>query len=150
MFALTLFTPFHSTQLLSKRNEDKGRRFVVQFFMEDDTIAIREPPIRNSGVIGGNFLRRQPMKHPDNRKFKPRDMYVGNIIEIACHKFLLLDADDFTYRLMENDEEDFPYSRFKAIYPRLAKKRAAIAGYVRRRASGSNTRRGPRGPSNTP
>ena len=118
-----------NAKLLSKRNEDKGRRFVVQFFMEDDTIAIREPPIRNSGIIGGNFLRRQPMKHPDNRKFQSRDMFVGNVIEIACHKFALLDADDFTYRLMENDEYDFPNSSFKLIYPRLQKKKAAVAGY---------------------
>ena len=36
-----------NAHLLSDKIEDHTRRFVIQFFMEDDTIGIREPPIQN-------------------------------------------------------------------------------------------------------
>jgi DUF1126 PH-like domain len=37
---------------------DAERQFVVSYFMNDDTISVFEPPIRNSGIIGGKFLER--------------------------------------------------------------------------------------------
>lgn len=37
---------------------DKDRRFVISVFLSDDTVAVYEPPQRNSGIIGGNFLTR--------------------------------------------------------------------------------------------
>jgi EF-hand domain-containing protein 1 len=37
---------------------DSERRFVFTYYLEDETVAIFEPPIRNSGVIGGKFLSR--------------------------------------------------------------------------------------------
>ena len=37
---------------------DVDRRFILQYFLADDTISIFEPPSRNSGVIGGKFLER--------------------------------------------------------------------------------------------
>jgi hypothetical protein len=108
-----------NAKLVSTRVEDKGRRFVLQFFLEDDTLAIREPPIRNSGVVGGNFLRRQSLKNGDGVKYGPRDFYVGAVCNINCHKFVLLDADEYTYRLMENDVRTFPLSNFEPIVPGL-------------------------------
>ena len=37
---------------------DAERRFVFTYYLEDEMTAIFEPPIRNSGVIGGKFLSR--------------------------------------------------------------------------------------------
>ena len=37
---------------------DSERRFVFTYYLEDEMTAIFEPPIRNSGVIGGKFLSR--------------------------------------------------------------------------------------------
>lgn len=37
---------------------DVGRQFIVQYFMADDTISVFEPPVRNSGILGGKFLER--------------------------------------------------------------------------------------------
>jgi Ca2+-binding EF-hand superfamily protein len=37
---------------------DAERRFVFTYYLEDETVAVFEPPIRNSGVIGGKFLTR--------------------------------------------------------------------------------------------
>lgn len=97
--------------------------------MEDDTIAIREPPIRNSGVMGGGFLRRQAVKKPDGTRYSARDMYIGNVVNFMYHHFELLNADEFTYRLMENDERTFPYSNFGILHDILYSKKDEIGKY---------------------
>eukprot|EP00581_Thalassiosira_minuscula_P030248 CAMPEP_0183766932 /NCGR_PEP_ID=MMETSP0739-20130205/11878_1 /TAXON_ID=385413 /ORGANISM="Thalassiosira miniscula, Strain CCMP1093" /LENGTH=266 /DNA_ID=CAMNT_0026005789 /DNA_START=68 /DNA_END=868 /DNA_ORIENTATION=+ len=118
-----------NAQLVSGTADDATRRFVIQFFMEDDTIAIREPPVKNSGVMGGNFLRRQKMKHENGSYYAAKDMYVGNIVDIVGHQFLLLNADEYTYRLMECDEKTFPLSNFIRLHGILRSKHNDIKSY---------------------
>ena len=36
----------------------RGRSFIVSYYIRDFTIAVFEPPQRNSGIIGGKFLER--------------------------------------------------------------------------------------------
>ena len=50
-----------------------GRLFVLMLFLEDDTITIREPPLRNSGHIGGNFLCRSRVKKDEKNYYTPQD-----------------------------------------------------------------------------
>ncbi|NDD39075.1 MAG: hypothetical protein EB082_11810 [Verrucomicrobia bacterium] len=40
------------------------RRFVITFYVSDGTIKVQEPPIRNSGFVGGVFLSRRAVKTP--------------------------------------------------------------------------------------
>lgn len=118
-----------NAQLVSDKSDDATRRFVLKFFMEDDTIAIREPPVKNSGVMGGSFLRRQTMKQENSSYFTAKDMYVGNILNIVCHQFLLLNADEYSYRLMECDDQTFPFSDFGRLHKILSSKQNEIKGY---------------------
>jgi len=118
-----------NAQLVSDKPYDADRRFVIQFFMEDDTIAIREPPVQNSGIMGGSFLRRQSMKHADGTAYAAKDMYVGNIVDIVGHKFLLLNADECTYRIMECDDRTFPFSNYTRLHEPLASKIEDIKKY---------------------
>jgi len=37
---------------------DVDRKFVISYYIRDFTLAVYEPPVRNSGVIGGRFLER--------------------------------------------------------------------------------------------
>ena len=37
------------------QSEDATRKFVISVFLEDDSISISEPPVRNSGHKGLNF-----------------------------------------------------------------------------------------------
>ena len=97
--------------------------------MEDDTIAIREPPVRNSGVMGGKFLRRQEVKKHDGTKYLASDMFIGNVVDFMCHHFELLNADEYSYRLMENDEKTFPYSSFNLVHEILLTKKGEIYKY---------------------
>lgn len=118
-----------NAQLVSDKADDATRRFVIQFFMEDDTIAIREPPVQNSGVMGGNFLRRQTMKHENGSYYAAKDMYVGNIVDIVGHQFLLLNADEYSYKLMECDDRTFPFSDFTRLHETLTSKYNGIKSY---------------------
>ncbi|KAJ4457827.1 putative flagellar protofilament ribbon protein rib74 [Paratrimastix pyriformis] len=80
--------------------EDSDRRFIISAFLADETLAVFEPPLRNSGVISGKFMERRRVKRAgsDTEYIKPWDLHVGEVINISGHRFLLLEADDYTYR----------------------------------------------------
>jgi len=50
---------FDMDKMTAPNPDDHKRRFVVSFFMGDGSISIYEPPIQNSGFMGGKFLERQ-------------------------------------------------------------------------------------------
>lgn len=110
-------------------SDSTNRRFVIQYFLEDDTIAVHEPPIRNSGVMGGKFLSRQEVKTNDGTKYHASDMYVGNIVDMWCHHFELLNADENTFRLMENDVKTFPFSDIDNVNSIITTKKEEICKY---------------------
>ena len=57
---------------------DMDRKFVISFFLADDTMAIFEPPIRNSGIIGGKFLERSEVLKPNGvSPYVAANLYVG-------------------------------------------------------------------------
>jgi hypothetical protein len=41
---------------------------VLSYFMMDDSMLIFEPPIRNSGIVGGKFLERQRVYKPESEE----------------------------------------------------------------------------------
>lgn len=45
---------------------DIDREFTVSFFLSSDSIAIYEPPKKNSGVLGGKFLAKTRLRNPDS------------------------------------------------------------------------------------
>ena len=48
---------------------DEKRSFIIQIYLEDNTLQIREPPSRNSGYKGGVFLRRTRMSDENGITF---------------------------------------------------------------------------------
>lgn len=64
-FAWLVHDPEHGTPL--RHESDRDRRFIVSYFLADDTVAIFEPPMRNSGIIGGKFLERSVVRKPGER-----------------------------------------------------------------------------------
>lgn len=69
--------------LLSANEIDSSREFMITLFLEDDTIAVFEEVKRNSGIWGGNFLKRgrymNDLPGEDNlpRYIVPGDIYLG-------------------------------------------------------------------------
>ena len=78
------------------------------------------------------------MKHTDGNKVLASNLYVGAILNLNCHKFLILDADEGTYRLMENDTHNFPYSNYEALQRTLSENKDAIKAYFLKESSNGN------------
>ncbi len=88
--------------LLSGGTDDVDRRFVITYFVQDGTLKIHEPPMRNSGFNGGVFLSRRAIKTESGEALTPKHLFVGCKRQILKHRFLLLDANESTLRWMED------------------------------------------------
>ena len=82
--------------------EDIERRFIISYFLADNTVAIYEPLKRNSGVVEGKFLERGRYKNVSGlREFiEPSDFTVGGNVTINSYSFQVLSADVFTEKWM--------------------------------------------------
>jgi len=85
--------------------DDSKRRFVISCYMVDQTLAIYEPPVSNSGFVGGKFLDRQRIrKHgttkQESKYITDKDLLqdLPHTIWINNHPFILLEMDKFTLR----------------------------------------------------
>lgn len=91
--------------------QDRGRRFVIVYYLADDTVGVFELPRRNSGFAEGKFIQRAKWKNGDNNQyFRPYDFEVGKVISISGFKFVIDDADEYALNYMEADTETFPQS----------------------------------------
>merc|ERR1711957_48891 len=78
--------------------EDFDRRFIISFYLSDDTISIYEPLQKNSGIVHGKFLERNPYKNVDKLPaiITPTDMPLGGDVKINGYSFHILSADEYT------------------------------------------------------
>uniref|UniRef100_A0A8C2GV47 EF-hand domain-containing family member C2 n=1 Tax=Cyprinus carpio TaxID=7962 RepID=A0A8C2GV47_CYPCA len=114
-------------KMLTDSPVDKERVFIIYFYLSDDTIAVFEPPQRNSGVIGGKFLKRGQVKKPGQELFKSemseyftaQDLYVGARLDLNNQPFQLLDADEFTFSYMEQHADEFPKANIGTIISKV-------------------------------
>lgn len=84
--------------------EDLDRRFIIAFFLSDDTLSIFEPAQKNSGIIEGKFLERRKYKNVDknNDFITPTDLAIGGDVKINGYSFHLLSADEFTNKYLSS------------------------------------------------
>lgn len=69
-----------SAVLNTTKQVDADRKFVIHYFLADDTIQVFEPHQRNSGIVGGKFLERQRVKRPDGiHYYNTSDLFVGEL-----------------------------------------------------------------------
>lgn len=105
---------------------DLQRRFVLNYFMMDDSAQVFEPPQRNSGIAGGKFLERQKVYKPNSEEiYTYMDLYVGAVVEIFNRSFELTEADEYTYTYMENNKHIFIMADHDILLKSL---RAQVAG----------------------
>ena len=73
----------------TKVPEDIDRRFIISFFLADDSISIFEPAQKNSGIVEGKFLERGKYKHADKPDtfITPTDMPIGGVVRINGYTF---------------------------------------------------------------
>ena len=81
--------------------EDIDRRFIISFFLSDDSISIFEPAQKNSGVIEGKFLERAKYKNHIGGFVTPSEMAVGGTVKINGYSFFVETCDDFTQKWLQ-------------------------------------------------
>lgn len=83
--------------------EDFDRRFIISFYLADDSISIYEPAQKNSGIMEGKFLERRKYKNVDNAMafITPSDMALGGNIKINGYSFHILSCDEYTRKYLE-------------------------------------------------
>ncbi|CAF0744089.1 unnamed protein product [Rotaria sp. Silwood1] len=114
-------------KIITKDPIQAERRFVISYFLADDTINIHEPPTRNSGIDGGKFLERQKIKKPNQPRyplevseyFSGIDFYVGGHVNINGFEFYIYDADEYAFTLMEKESYLFPVSNQRLVLEKL-------------------------------
>ncbi|PSN34041.1 EF-hand domain-containing family member C2 [Blattella germanica] len=114
-------------ELISKIPSDKDRRFIISYFLCDDTISVFETPLRNSGFIGGEFIKRTQIPKPGQEIFTSNppdhytqeDFFIGNILTLCSFEFILVDADEYALRYMEVHSDEFPKSNIILIVNKI-------------------------------
>ena len=94
-----------------------------------------EPPQRNSGHKGGTFLSRGKVqmdtgKDGEKKPFAPEDIVVGSIVKIRSHRFIVHDADEMTYRFMEENPNQFRYSNLNITIGQLKHKLEVLSKLI--------------------
>lgn len=104
----------------SAHPENEIRKFILKYNLADGTIQINEPPIRNSGIIGGKFLSAQLIMKPNTNRNQPeyytaKDFAINSILTINNHRFKIVSADMFVYRYMQQHPELFSIETIDGI-----------------------------------
>lgn len=83
--------------------EDIDRRFIISFFLADNTISVYEMAQKNSGIIEGKFLHRKQYKNVDNNNefIIVTDMPIGGNVKINGHSFNIMSCDEYTAKYLE-------------------------------------------------
>ncbi|XP_008498041.2 EF-hand domain-containing protein 1 [Calypte anna] len=100
--------------------EDRKRRFILSYFLSTDMISIYEPQVRNSGIIGGKYLRKTRVAKPGSTAdnvtyYGPSDFAIGATIEVFGHRFIIIGADEFVLKYMESNAEQFPPATLQSL-----------------------------------
>ncbi|XP_064535803.1 EF-hand domain-containing family member C2 isoform X1 [Drosophila montana] len=114
-------------KLMSSIRENCERSFVISYYLADDTIQIYEIPRRNSGFMGGEFLKRARVPLPGQEKFssarpeyyRANDFYIGARLSFKDHNFHIISADEFTLLYMEQHANEFPVADIRSIMQKI-------------------------------
>lgn len=104
-----------SAKLITAKPEDVDRKFIICFYLADDTLSIFEPAQRNSGIIGGKFLQRCRCRKPDGTVFQSSDFNVGGEITVNHYRFKLVETDERTLNYMESNPSVFEMADISSV-----------------------------------
>ena len=92
----------YTSRFNTKIPEDEDRRFIISFYLADDTISVFEPAQKNSGFLEGPFLKRNKYKNVDNNMdfITPQHLPVGGNVRINGYSFHVLGCDDYTTKYL--------------------------------------------------
>lgn len=87
----------------TRQPEDVDRRFIISFFLNDDSLSVYEPAQRNSGIVEGPFLKRAQYKNEDKgwSAITPSDLPLGGDVKINGYSYHILSCDDYTKKYLQ-------------------------------------------------
>ncbi|CAF2231585.1 unnamed protein product [Rotaria magnacalcarata] len=91
---------------------DCQRKFLIVYRLADDLISVYEKPLDGYGCSTRKFLERiripKPDSHPDvPMYYGPNDFYIGAHIELFKHPFIIIDADRYVLKFIEENRLQF-------------------------------------------
>ena len=124
---------FDMDNMTAPNPDDHKRRFVISYFMGDGTLSVYEPPIQNSGFMGGKFLDRQRVqRHKSKIGFgdwiTDEDMLIPmpGTVWINSQPFVLLETDKFTLRYLNKGRLDNIIS-IDSLYAKMRSKASGLS-----------------------
>ncbi|EDW74855.1 uncharacterized protein Dwil_GK15906 [Drosophila willistoni] len=114
-------------KLISAIRENLERNFIISYFLADDTVQIYEVARRNSGFLGGEFLKKARVPLPGQEKYsskrpeyhKAYDFFIGSTLSMKDHIFHIVSADEFTLIYMEQHPNEFPVANIRSIMQKI-------------------------------
>ncbi|KAJ8410253.1 hypothetical protein AAFF_G00202340 [Aldrovandia affinis] len=103
----------YTARLDTVNPDDADRRFILSYFLSNDTISIFETNMRNSGIIAGKFLEKTRITKPgsatDNPEYySPADFAIGATVEVFRRRFVLINADLYVLKYLEAIADQIP------------------------------------------
>lgn len=92
--------------------EEADRKFIINYNLADGMMSIIELAVPNSGIAGGKFLSSRKIVKPDSNPnrpdyYTPKDLYIGALVKVFAHRFIITSADLYVYRYMQAHPELF-------------------------------------------
>jgi len=104
----------------SPKPEDTERIFVISFYLQDDTLAIHEPPQRNLGIVTGRFLEKGiHMNQLTGQLFQPNDLLPGNFVKVYNSEFYIMDMDEYSKKVFEDPDALMKKFDLEAVLQKL-------------------------------
>merc|ERR550537_1735498 len=105
---------------LSGQPEDAHRKFVISYYCMNDTVMCCEVKSRNSGQMEGKFRERSKVVNENTGKFFVlEDLFCGNVVKISSMPMLIMRADEYALKYMEQHPEVWPLSDIRQIRKKL-------------------------------
>jgi hypothetical protein len=101
------------------------RRFILTYYLEDDTLAVYEEPLKNAGIgltgNGGTYLKKGKYKNALTEKnFQAPDVFTDGLICVEGYEPLrILEMDLHSLLYMENNNHEFKFSDMDTIMRKI-------------------------------
>jgi len=110
----------------SPLEQERIRKCLIYYFLEDDTIAVSESKQDNSGIPGqGSLIKRHQISQPDGSILSFEDFNIGKTVSLYGKVFCIIDCDVFTRRFLTAvgievpPPEEFPNDQYTMTRQKL-------------------------------
>ncbi|XP_035473965.2 EF-hand domain-containing protein 1 isoform X1 [Scophthalmus maximus] len=95
---------FEEEVRFSSEDVCRVRPVIIYYYLEDDSMCIFEPLVKNSGIPQGKRLKRQRLpKNERGERYRWKDLNIGMDLEVYGVKYHITQCDAFTKEFMESE-----------------------------------------------